>query len=163
MYSNLFVADHVGQNLSFVARLWRPARVQLCKWFFEPFPNWHVRTNAFIISRELVQRFWPHRVMTKRSAYLFENGKKNLTRQVLQMGKLAFVVGKDGRAYCKEEWPESKTYRSGTQENLLVADTQTLRFERADWAEKCFLARVAWGDRAYVPPQRAPQHGCLCR
>ncbi len=150
MYSNLFVPLPPGTEVTLLDHLWRPFRVQLCKRCFEPFPNWHLRTNALLVSRELVLQLWPQSVLTKRNAYLFENGKRNLTRQVLQMGLEVLVVGKDGHAYRKEEWPKSKTYRSGNQVNLLVADTQTRRFENADLPMKSYLARVAWGDAADV-------------
>ena len=149
MYSNVRGCEETGQSQSVGARLWRPFRLQLCKLFFQPFPNWHVRTNAFIISRELALRFWPRLIPTKRNAYLFEAGKKGLTARVMESGLDVFVIGRDGRAYSKEEWPNSKTYRAGNQENLLVADKQTDCYQKADPAERRHLAQAAWGDRAF--------------
>ncbi|GAC1362778.1 MAG: hypothetical protein NVSMB32_03570 [Actinomycetota bacterium] len=35
------------------------------------------------------------------------------------------MVGRDGEAYPPDQWPQSKTFESGDQSNLLVADNQT--------------------------------------
>jgi hypothetical protein len=150
MYSNAVAAAADSTGAALGTRLKTRLRVHLCRPFFEPFPNWHLRTNALLVTKEIILRCWPTQVRTKRGAYLFESGKNSLTRQVLASGLDVVVVGKDGRAYPKEAWAQSKTYRSGAQENLLVADTQTRLFEQADKAGKSRLARVAWGDSAPI-------------
>ena len=150
MYSNAMGQGEPSQERSLAALLWLPFRRLLCRLLFKPFPNWHLRTNAFIISREVGLRCWPRFVATKRSAYLFEAGKRSLTARVTDLGLDVLVVGRDGRAYRKEEWAESRTHRSGNQENLLVADTQTDRYAEASPEMKRYLARVAWGPRAHV-------------
>ena len=59
-----------------------------------------------------------------------------MTAQVLARGERALVVGRDGEAYAPERWPESATFRSGGQANLLVADNRTRQWEEADAAER---------------------------
>jgi len=123
-------------------------RRAVCKALFPGFPNWHLRTNAFVIRRELALKYWPKWILCKRHSYLFESGRWSITRRVLKLGLQVVVVGRDGRAYLPQEWPRSRTFRSGSQENLLVADRQTREFEAADPATRRWLAYLAWGDAA---------------
>ncbi len=112
---------------------------------FRPFPNPHLRTNAFMLERELMLALrWPE-VGDKLSALRLESGRDSITRQVWDRELEAVVVGRDGRAFGWEEWPASHTFRSGDQRNLLVADNRTLQFDEADPARRRELARFAWG------------------
>lgn len=113
---------------------------------FNPFPNHHIRTNAFIVDRERFIGMGPGSLPTKLHAYRFESGKRSMTRQILHMNLKALVVGRDARGYERHEWPHSRTFRAGRQENLLVADNQTNAFMAADPALKRALARYAWAD-----------------
>ncbi len=115
---------------------------------FPPFPNPHLRTNAFMLERELMLALrWPE-VNDKLSALRLESGRDSITRQVWDRELEAVVVGRDGRAFGCDEWPASHTFRSGDQRNLLVADNRTLQFDEADPARRRELARVAWGAAA---------------
>jgi hypothetical protein len=113
---------------------------------YPPFPNPHLRTNAFIISRDKMLRLHGAKVFSKHAAVRFESGGDSMTRQLLRMGKQVLIVGRDGRAYPPELWPTSRTFRLDDQSNLLVADNQTDAFERADDATRRMLATYAWGD-----------------
>ncbi len=162
MYSNLLVAKPRDPAASPLARLWQPLRIQSCKWFFEPFPNCHLRTNAFMISRELMLRVWPRWVLTKRGAYLFESGRRSLTQRIHALRLKALVVGRDGQAYASEDWARSRTFRQGNQENLLVADNQTREYACADTDTRQSLSRLAWGEQAdpgtgELPPRTKAQ------
>lgn len=114
---------------------------------FPSFPNHHIRTNAFMMSRQLMLniRTWPMR--SKMDIYRFESGKHSLTRQILSMNLRALVVGRDGEAYEKECWHESDTFRSGTQQNLLVSDNQTRFYSEVDAQTKAILTERTWGRR----------------
>jgi hypothetical protein len=113
--------------------------------WFAPYPNPHVRTNAFMIEREVALSLdWPE-VRTKWGAWRVENGKRSLTRQVWANGLDALVVGRDGEAYERDRWYESHTFRSGGQANLLVADNRTRQFAEADPSKQARLAELAWG------------------
>jgi hypothetical protein len=115
---------------------------------YPPFPNPHVRTNAFLMPREVLLGLEVGPIADKWAAMRFESGRAGLTRQVLAMGLRPLVVGRDGLAYEKERWPESRTYRAGAQENLLVSDNRTRQYAEADPETRRSLAAHAWGDEA---------------
>lgn len=115
---------------------------------FDPFPNPHVRTNGFLLSRELMLSLdWP-KVRRKHSAWALESGRRSVTRQIAGRGLEPVVVGRDGAAYERDRWPESATFRSGDQSNLLVADNRTRRYDEAPPDERRMLAELAWGRTA---------------
>jgi hypothetical protein len=109
------------------------------------FPNPHLRTNAFMLSRELMlSAHWPE-IATKSRAWELESGNNGLTRHAWSRGLEARVVGRDGTAYRPHEWPSSATFRSGGQANLLVADNRTREWDEAGAAQRAKLSRLAWG------------------
>ena len=112
---------------------------------FGPFPNYHIRTNAFIISGVLMKSLEFPAMKTKMDAYKFESGKRGLTMQILNKGKRVIVVGKDGLGYEKEAWHESKTFWISDQENLLVADNQTRDYQDGTAERRRYLSSIAWG------------------
>ena len=119
----------------------RPARRD-----YPRFPNPHIRTTGFAIGRARLLEMGLDRVRDKRSAYLRESGRASITRRVREQGLRTVVVGRDGRAYDVDEWPASRTFRSGEQENLLIADKQTRDYERATSRRRRRLCRDSWGD-----------------
>lgn len=115
------------------------------------FPNPHIRTNAFMLRRDLMLDLdWPHRVGGKRRALELESGARGITRQVRARGLRALVVGRDGRGYPPEQWPVSRTFRSGTQDNLLIADNRTRQYDDAAPDRRAELAGYAWGRGAQI-------------
>lgn len=119
---------------------------------FAPFPNYHLRSNAFLIPRDLMLRLKTPSLEDRQDALRFESGRNGWTRQVAAMGLRALVVGLDGRGYEKESWPESFTFRIGEQHNLLVADNRTRQYEEADEEFRRFMTKITWG--------RVSQAGC---
>jgi hypothetical protein len=120
------------------------------KYRFDPFPSYHIRTNGFMISRDVMQKIHSGLIFRKTDAYKFENGKSSMTKQILNMGLKILVIGRDGKGYEKEEWYKSETFRQGNQSNLLIADNQTTIYSVADPETKRILSQRTWGDRAYV-------------
>lgn len=114
-------------------------------YYFPPYPNPHIRTNAVMIRQEVLQRVrhWPFH--GKLDTARFENGRGSLSRQLTGMGLELLVVGRDGAAYPSAAWPRSGTFWQACQENLLVADNQTQRYALAEPAERERLSRLAWG------------------
>jgi len=112
---------------------------------FPPFPNPHLRTNAFMIRHAEMLALDLPRVFSKRQAYSFESGRSGMTAQLLKAGKRPYVVGRDGQAYAVADWVRSHTFWSRDQENLMVADNQTRRYQSASIAEKMVLCWDAWG------------------
>lgn len=111
---------------------------------FLPFPNPHLRTNAFIISRDTMLKVKWRTALTKFDAYRFESGKNSLTRQVMEMGLEILVVGRDGKAYRTEDWAHSGTFWQADQQNLLVADNQTRLYRDGTPETKTRFAEYAW-------------------
>jgi hypothetical protein len=116
------------------------------KHYFDPFPNHHLRTNGFMISRNIISKIDFRPLHDKMDAHRFESGKNSLTKQILQMGLDILVVGKNGQGYHKDEWCRSGTFRQGEQINLLIADNQTNTYLHADPELREMLSHLAWGD-----------------
>jgi hypothetical protein len=114
------------------------------------FPNPHVRTTAFMISRAAILEIGMEKVRDKNSAYLLESGRMSITRQVQERGLRAVVAGRDGGVYDTADWPRSRSYRSGGQDNLLVADNRTRDWQQAPPRLRRRLSRDAWGERSVV-------------
>ncbi len=125
-------------------------RLRAARREYPRFPNPHVRTTAFMLDRATVATMGLEHVRNKRAAYLLESGRASITRQVQQRGRRAVVVGGDGRVYDVDEWPRSRSYRSGRQENLLVADNRTRDWQQASPRRRRRLSLDAWGEQALV-------------
>lgn len=123
------------------------AQFDMMRPYFPPFPNPYVRSNGFLIERSLFSSLCGTGE-TKIEALLFEMGADSMTRQVRARDLKALIVGRDGRAYEPEAWPASHTFRSGDQENLLVADKRTEMYASAEGLERDSLAWSTWGSAA---------------
>ncbi len=108
------------------------------------YPNPHVRTNAFMLRRETMLSLRPKLTLTKGQAYRFESGKSGMTRQILEMGKTACVVGRDGSVYDMKEWKTSNTFWISEQQNLLISDNQTRRYQQAGGRSRRMYTWFAW-------------------
>jgi hypothetical protein len=130
------------------ARYWpyQLARLRSARRDYPRFPNPHIRTTAFMIERAILLGMNLDAAHDKRDAYLLESGRRSITRQVLERALRAVVVGRDGRVYGVKDWAASRTYRSGEQENLLVADRRTADWLTASPRLRRRLSRDAWGD-----------------
>lgn len=115
---------------------------------FDSFPAPHLRTNAFMIRRDVMLRLKRWNMTRKVDAFRFESGKGSMSNQILRMGLKILVVGRDGHAYLPDEWPNSETFRQGSQRNLLVSDNHTRSYENADSLQRQVLSRLAWGNQA---------------
>jgi len=115
------------------------------KLYFDPFPNVHIRTNGFMISRDVMGKIQHGAIRSKMDAHRLESGKRSLTKQVLRMNLTVLVVGKNGEGYKKEDWCMSGTFRQGEQDNLLIADNQTNAYLHAAPELKRKLSEFTWG------------------
>jgi hypothetical protein len=113
--------------------------------FFYGFPNPHVRSNAFLIKRELFLSLEHEPLKNKFMAYVLESGKKSITNQVLRKGLNVLIVDCNGKAWEKEQWADSAVFWQGNQVNLLIADNQTRLYDKADTINKSKMTRLAWG------------------
>lgn len=129
---------------------------------YPPFPNPHVRSNAFLMRRDrLLLQSSAVSVRTKWDAYAFESGGEGLTANILRAGLQAIVVGRDGCRYDIEQWPKSDTFRTGEQANLLVSDNQTRRFARLTSGQRTTVERMTWGDFASPAPPEFLEFQCV--
>lgn len=115
---------------------------------FSAFPAPHVRTNAFMAERELLQGAFVSQLRRKVDTHRLESGRDGLTRAVERAGLRVAVVDRAARSFEVEEWPQSNTFWQGDQEGLLVADNQTDSYEQGDFARRRLLSAYAWGERA---------------
>jgi hypothetical protein len=120
---------------------------------FPAFPNAHVRTNAFLVSREVLEKVRCPPLLTKWSAYRFESGVHGMTRQIEAAGLVPLLAGADGRAYEPKDWPEARTFWISEQENLLVSDNQTRAYTEGNVALRERLAFFAWRRRPDGSPR----------
>lgn len=117
------------------------------------FPNTHIRTNAFMIERKRFLALDAGDMSTLESGNSFEAGPQGLTRQLGARGLKPVVVDREGRRFQVEEWPRSRTFRSGGQEALAVSDLRTFDYATGSAGKRRWLAELAWGDAAM--PERA--------
>lgn len=135
----------------YVKNVWldylRRREMKILKKYFAPNPNYHIRTNAFMLARDLLLQLEIGAMRTKLDTLRLESGKQSLTRQILAMNLKALVVGRDGQGYDKESWYESRTFRSGDQGNLLIADNRTREYLQLAPKDKQWLSETTWANR----------------
>ncbi len=113
---------------------------------FPPFPNPHLRTNAFCIRRDLFLEVVGNlKIRDKMAAHRFESGRDGLCATVIKLGARPLVVGKNGVGYAPDDWPQSITFRRKNQENLLIADNRTEYYQHASGSERNMMTLQAWG------------------
>ncbi|HEY2282799.1 MAG TPA: hypothetical protein VGH60_04530 [Solirubrobacteraceae bacterium] len=130
------------------ARHWpyQLARLRAARRDYPRFPNPHIRTTAFLVDRANLLAMNLDAARDKRDTYLLESGRRSITRQILEHGLRVVVAGRDGKAYGVKGWPAACTYRSGDQDNLLVADRRTEDWAAASPRLRRRLSRDAWGE-----------------
>lgn len=114
---------------------------------FPPFPNPHVRTNAFAIRREHFLATQKFPVGNKLMAWFYESGWLSLTRQIKARGLRAVIVDRDGAVLGPEEWPNASVFRSGAQDKVLVDDNRLREYANATPERKAMLRWLAFGQR----------------
>jgi hypothetical protein len=117
-----------------------------------PFPNIAIRTNAFMIERELFLSF-QHPLNTKQDCNLFEAGPDSMSRRIMENGGKVAIVDRNGRIIEPSKWPQSGVFRSGNQEQLLIADNRTMDYQRVSLRRRTRRARLAFGEQAVICSQ----------
>ena len=111
---------------------------------FPEFPNQHVRTNAFMVARDVMAGLRTETFLRKWDAFRYESSRQGMTPQIMAAGLQALVVGADGHGYEPPEWPQARTFWISQQENLLVADNRTRAYEEGSPELREQLAFRAW-------------------
>ena len=114
-----------------------------------PFPNPHLRSNAFMLDRALLLDLGFVLDDTKTACNLFECGREGIMVRLARRGLAPRLVGADGTAFAVEDWPRSRTFRLGDQSNVLVLDNQVRNFAAMSRWQKALHTRITWGD--YLP------------
>lgn len=113
---------------------------------FPSFPNIHIRTSGFLIERTLFVKLTKGlKFSDKWDCYQFESGVNSLTNRVTLLGLKILVVGRNGRGYSPEFWPDSDSFRLAGQDNLLIHDNQTRGFSTMPWGVKREFVSRTWG------------------
>ena len=116
---------------------------------FPKYPNPHLRTNAFIIKRELWLSLDFPGLDDKKQAHQFESGANSLTKQVLKSGKSVLVMNKHGELFEPEFWNKSKTLWSQGQRDLLVTDNFTKQYEVSPKDTQLAFQNFLWGNKLH--------------
>ncbi len=126
---------------------------------FPAFPNPHIRSNAFMMERERFVSFDKPTFTHKLDACAFESGHEGMTRQLLNEGLRALIVGKDGIGYDVPEWGKSRTFRCGNQSNLLFADNHTNVYTSVNEKTREIFQLITWGEKALSSSTQLPNLG----
>jgi hypothetical protein len=139
------VNENKYYSYSLASRIYSYFRWSLFLLSFDPAPNFHIRTNSFMIASDIIKTLNFPSIITKADAYKYESGKCGLNKHILKMGKKLVLVGKNGIGYEKEKWNSSNTFWQSQQENLLVADNQTRDYQHGSFERRSYLKITAWG------------------
>lgn len=121
--------------------------VKLPRW--PDFPNAHIRSNAFMMRRNLFLELDIPEPRQKFDANELEAGTNSITRQVVdKLGLSAVIACADGRIVDVANAQSAGTFRVGEQEQLLVADNRTDDYANAPRERREHLQRIAWGATA---------------
>ena len=124
---------------------------------FFPSVKPHLRTNAFMIKRTiflnlefclvkpLIFNLFSNYSGTKLKSLCFEHGNNSLTNQIIDLGLKPLLVDKDGNGYNIGDWHDAATFWTQDQQNLLVSDNQTMKYELANHEQRRNLSYAAWG------------------
>jgi hypothetical protein len=107
-------------------------------------PNPHIRTNAFMIRRDVFLSLRSMTFKRKIDAYKFESGRHSMTKQIIARGLRPVVVDRSGKTYNISEWKSSSTFWIDLQANLLVADNQTGSYTTGSSERRKALKNHAW-------------------
>ncbi len=104
-----------------------------------------IRTNAFIVNREVFLSYPNHIYKTKKKCYEFESGINSITNFFLEKKFAVKFIDKNCQIFDKENCKLSNVFWKQNQENLLVSDNQTRLYNDASLKEKQFYSKIAWG------------------
>lgn len=121
---------------------------------FPDYPNYHVRTNGFMIARQDYLDMVESRPLgNKLQAYQFEAGRLSMTWVIQATGRKALVVGRQGAVQPQILW-RAGIFRSWNQSNLLLADNQTRAYQAASILGKLKVWALSHSCLSLLHPQR---------
>lgn len=113
----------------------------------EEFPNYHIRTCAFMLKRDLFLEYADTQKFpaTKDDTYEMEHGKNSITKFILNKGYKAVVVNNEGQIFLPENWVESKTFRYPGEWKPIIVDKISAYYHTVDDNYRHLLESVTWG------------------
>ena len=111
-----------------------------------PFPNPHVRTNAFIMRRELFMDIDIPEPRVKLDANELEAGQNSITRQVRARGLDTRITNAMNVAWDVHISKMAGVFRWRDQRHLLLADNRTDDYSNSNADRRAFLQKLAWGE-----------------
>ena len=142
---NLSLPHCPQRRPSFPSMLAWPFKFLVAWALFPGFPNPHLRTTGFLCRRHHFLKLHPPPPWWKLNAMIFESGRWGFSRQLRGKKLEVAVINSDNQRFLWPSWPNSRTYRTGQQEKLLLADNRTHQFAQASPDEQRWLATLAWG------------------
>ncbi|HEY6779379.1 MAG TPA: hypothetical protein VI111_00405 [Thermoleophilaceae bacterium] len=141
----------LGPAPSLPDRLARAARgVPAALFGHAGFPSPHVRLTACLIERERLLSLRSGRAPSKPASYWVESGHRGWTTQLVKLGLIPYVVGRESGPLPPERWPEADVFWQADQGELIAADRKTAAYEHAAPDVRSVFARYAWGPEARV-------------
>lgn len=153
----------IGRGVFYFFKAWALLLACYPKHVFYPrFPNPHLRSNAFVMRRDLFAEFATRNTIpvTKHDALLLENGRNGLTRFVKKKGLKALVVNDAGEGFDTDRYPESRTFFNPAREAYLVADNQTRFYKGSDIWQRRISEILSWGNVMSKIQSEAHESAC---
>lgn len=111
---------------------------------FPKFPNPHLRTNVFVVSRGVFLSLNFGNIGSKNDTWKLESGRNSISRQIQARDGELIIVDSEGKSYRPESWASSDTFWQDDQQGLLAKDRQTRIYEEANQAERAAMKAEAW-------------------
>ena len=115
------------------------------------FPNPHIRTTGFLArAQDYLEACKGHDLTTKGGCHAFESGPQSLTHWFKTNNRPVAVVTKGGESYPTDKWPQSRTFRLAHQENLLIGDNRSRKYQVGTRKRRRHHATHSWGDYSAI-------------
>ena len=111
---------------------------------FPKFPNPHIRTNVFVVRRDIFLSLEFGNIGSKDDTWKLESGRNSISRQIRARGGELLIVDSQGQPHWPEGWDNSDTFWQDSQQGLLAKDRQTRIYEQANLAERTAMKAEAW-------------------
>lgn len=121
---------------------------------YPPFPNPHIRSNAFMIDRDCFLSLAQPDLPDKETTFAFESGYDGMTRKIAAMGLATLVVDRHGAIFAAADWEAAHVFYSGDQEALLIGDKTTAGYQAASPEVRARLHEATWCDPAKQTERR---------
>ncbi len=112
---------------------------------YPSFPNAHVRTNAFMMKRDLLLEIARGKLVSRRDTSCLESGRRSISRQLLEKGLRVLLVDSQGNCHPPADWRNLRLFWQQGQEDLIVGDNQTAAYSTESKPGRAARALRAWG------------------